>query len=88
MGCDVLNFRCVLVSELFGSVFLAVLFSALLLFIIASKAKLGFRTTSYLAVILFPLLGLAFGGFSAIYAFATVLVGLWLAFSFNKIIKN
>ncbi len=87
-SCDVIDFRCIFVNEIVGDAILATVLALVLYFVFASKSRLGFDTT---IVLLFPLLlifGLAFAGFSTIYAFSTVLVGLLLAVLFNKIIGN
>ncbi len=87
-GCDVLDLRCIFLNELIGSVLLAVLMSALVYFIVASKLRWGFDTT---IVMIFPLLlivGLMFAGFSAVFAFATVIVGIMVGWVFNEIIRN
>lgn len=87
-GCDLIDFRCIFVNEIVGSAFLTVLFVALMYFIIAGKLKWGFDTT---IAFMFPLLligGLMITGFSAIFAFSTVIIGLMLAWVFNEILRN
>lgn len=87
-GCELLDFRCVFVNEIAGSVLIASFLALIFYFIVASRMRLGFDTT---IAFLFPLLlifGLAISGFSAIYAFATVIVGLMMAWLFNKIIAS
>jgi len=86
--CGLLDFRCILVSELVGSVVLAALIGAILYFIIAGKLRWGFDTTIVFAFPLLLILGLAIAGFSVIYAFATILVVLLLAWIFQEIIRN
>jgi len=88
MGCEILDFRCVLVNELIGSTILTIIIAAIFYFIIASKMKFGFDTTIALSIPILLLLGIVFTGFSAIYAFATIIVGILLAWIFNKIIGN
>lgn len=88
MPCELLDFRCLFVSELVGSAVLAAVLAVVLYFIIASKMRLGFDTT---IAFLFPLLfifGLAITGFSIIYAFATVVVGFLLAWVFNRVLRS
>ncbi len=87
-SCDVLDFRCIFVNELIGSVLLTVLVGAVFYFIIASKLRWGFDTT---IATLFPILligGLMLTGFSAVFAFSTVIIGIMVAWIFNKIIGN
>ena len=87
-GCDILDFRCLIMNEIVGSVTLTVVLFAIMYFVIASKLRLGFDTT---ILFLFPtvvILGLAVGGFSTIYAFATIIVAILVAFAFQKFIGN
>lgn len=86
--CNLLDFRCIFVNEIIGDAMLAVIIGAILYFIVASKLKLGFDTTIAFGFPLLLILGLAITGFSAIFAFATVVVGLMLAWIFIKIIGN
>lgn len=75
-------------NEIVGSVILTILIFAILYFIIASKLKLGFETT---IVFLFPtivILSLAIGGFSIVYAFATITVAILIGFAFQRLIGN
>lgn len=88
MQCDLLDFRCIFVSELIGSAFLAVMILAIFYFIIASKLKLGFDTTIVMSLPLLLLVGLAITGFTAIMAFATILIGIMLAFLINRILQS
>ncbi|KKN69653.1 hypothetical protein LCGC14_0439560 [marine sediment metagenome] len=87
-GCELLDWRCIFVSEIAGSAFLAALLALMFYFIIASRLNWGFNTT---IGFLFPILlitGLALTGFSVIMAFATVILGFMLAWIFNKLIGN
>lgn len=88
MPCDILDLRCIFLNEIFGSLILTLMFVAILYFIAASKLRLGFDTTIAFSVPLILLGGLAFGGFTALYAFLTVIVGIMFAWVFQKIIKN
>jgi len=88
MGCEILDWRCMIISELIGNTLLAIIIFAILYFVIASKIRLGFDTTIAMTIPILLIGGLMFMGFSAIYAFATVIVGLMLAWTFNKIIGN
>ena len=88
MPCELLDFRCILVNELVGSTLLAVVLAAIMYLIVAGKLKFGFDTTIALAIPILFLVGLAVSGFSAIYAFGTLLAALLIAWLFNKIIGN
>ena len=88
MPCELLDFRCIIVNEIVGSVILAAVLAAILYFVIASKLRLGFDTTIAFAIPLLIISGLMFTGFSVIYAVITVIVGLMVAWIFQEIIRN
>ena len=88
MVCDLLDLRCIFVSEIVGSAFLAAMLLAIMYFIVASKMRLGFDTTIVMSLPLLLIVGLAVTGFSAIMAFATILIGLMLAFLINRILQS
>ena len=88
MACNLLDFRCIFVSEIFGNILLTVLFSTLFYFIIAAKLKLGFDTTIALAFPILLIAGLAFAGFSVVFAFSTVIIALLIAWIINVLIGN
>lgn len=88
MACDIIDIRCILVNELIGSSILAVLFIAIIYFIIANKLKLGFETSIVLAIPILIFSGLVVYGFQIIYAFATLFIGLLLAMAFLRLIGN
>ncbi len=88
MVCNLLDFRCIFVSEIFGNILLTVLFSTLFYFIIAAKLKLGFDTTIALAFPILLIAGLAFAGFSVVFAFSTVIIALLIAWIINVLIGN
>lgn len=88
MPCDILDIRCIFMNELIGSTVLTMIFVAMLYFIIASKLKFGLDTTIGLAIPFILIGGMMFTGFSAIYAFSTVIVGIGLGWAFQKIVKN
>lgn len=88
VGCDILDFRCIFVNELIGDAGLAMLFVAILFFVFSSKIKLGFRTTVVAIVPFILIFGLGIAGFSALYAFITILVGIMIATIFNKIMSG
>jgi hypothetical protein len=88
MVCDILDLKCIFVNEIVGSTVLAIVLGLILYFIIASKNRFGFDTT---VTFLFPVIfifGLAITGFSIIFAFATIIIGLMVAWIFNKLIGN
>ena len=87
-SCEILDFRCIFVSEIVGSVFLATILAMVLYFIIASKLNWGFTTTVGFLFPIILILGLTFSGFTAIMAFSTVVIGFMLAWIFNKLIGN
>lgn len=88
MPCELLDFRCWIVNEIVGDVTLAVMLMVALYFVIASKIRLGFDATIVFSLPLLLIFGMAFGGFSAIFAFATILAGILLAWIFDRIIGN
>lgn len=88
VGCDILDFRCIFVSEIIGSVFLATIVAMILYFIIASKLNWGFTTTIGFMIPTVLILGLSLAGFSAIMAFSTIVIGFMLAWVFNKLVGN
>lgn len=88
MVCDLLDLRCIFVNELIGSTMLALVFGAIFYFMMASKLRLGFQTTIVFAIPLLLMLGLAISGLQVIFVFATIFVGLTLAWIFNRIIRN
>jgi len=87
MGCNILDWRCIIVNELVGSAILAVLFAAILYFIVASRLRLGFELTLFLGIPLMFILGMMFAGFSGIMAFMTIIIGLMLAWIFQKVVE-
>jgi len=86
--CDLLDLRCIFVSEIFGNVLLTVLFATMFYFMIAAKLRFGFDATIAFAFPLLLIAGLAFAGFSAVFAFSTVIIGLILAWVINILIGN
>ncbi|KKN67052.1 hypothetical protein LCGC14_0466060 [marine sediment metagenome] len=88
VGCDLLDLKCIFVSELVGSVTLAVVLAAMLFFIFASRVKIGFRTTIVISIPILLLFGLAIGSFSALYGFLTLFIGVIIAVIFQKMVGN
>lgn len=87
-ACDILDFRCIYVSEIAGSILVAILLAAILYFIMASRLNWGFNTTVGLLFPAILIIGLSLAGFSAIFAFATVMVGFFLSWILNRIFGN
>ncbi len=86
MVCDVIDFRCIFVNEIAGSVLLAGILIVMFYFMAASKMRLGFDTTIAFALPLILMTGLVITGFNVVFAFSTVLVAALLALVFNKFI--
>ncbi len=87
MVCELLDIRCWVVNEIVGSLGLAMVLLAMLYFIIASKNNFGFDATIGFSIPIILLLSIAIGGFNLLYAFLTVLIGLLVAWMFNKMIS-
>ncbi len=87
-GCDLLDLRCIFVSELVGSAILSIVLAAILLFMFFSRTRIGFKTSMVASVPLLLIFGMAITSFSVLYAFITVLIGLMLAAVFQKVIGN
>lgn len=88
MVCDILDFKCVIVNELIGSVALTIILAAILYFVIAAKMKLGFETTLVLFVPIILAFSMVVFGLSAVYIFITLLAGLLVAFIILRLIGN
>lgn len=88
MACEILDLRCIFVSEIAGTAFIAGLLAMLFYFIIASRLNWGFTTTLGFLFPILLIMGLAISGFSAIMAFSTVVIGFMIAWIFNKLIGN
>ena len=88
MACDLLDWRCIIISELIGDVILAFLIAVLFYFIISSKLRWGFDNTMAFSIPILLIVGLAFAGFSTIFAFLTVIIGLLLAWVINIMLGN
>ncbi len=87
MGCDILDLRCIFVSEIVGNILLTVILAIMFYFVIAAKLRWGFDTTIVIAFPILLIIGLAITGFSAIMAFSTVIIGIMLAWIFSEIIR-
>lgn len=88
MVCDVLDWRCVLVSELAGTAFLASLLFITFYFIIAAKSNWGFTATVGFLFPIVLIMSLAISGFSAVMAFATIFIGFMASWIFNRLVGN
>ncbi len=86
VSCEILDWRCIFVNELFGSVTLTVIFSFIFYLMIAGKLKFGSETTIALAFPVVILGSLMVGGFNVVYAFATIIVALMVAFVFQRVV--
>lgn len=78
MTCSPIDFICVIRNDLVGDTLLSILFVLLLYFIIAGKLRLGFETTFVALIPISLIVSLALGQFSVIYAFSTVIIGIFL----------
>ncbi len=88
MGCEILDFQCIFVSELIGSITLSIVIFLLLYFIVASKLKFGFDTTMILAIPFALIVTLGLGGFSLTFAVIGIIAALMIAWMFDRIIGN
>ncbi len=88
MVCDILDWKCIFVNEIAGGVFLAMLLIALLFVIAATRLKIGYETTLTLGLVIMLLGGIAIAGITAILAYATVFVGIMIAWMVQKVIGN
>ncbi len=88
MGCDILDFQCIIISEIFGSATLAIVMGLVFYFIVASRLKLGFDTTLLLAIPIALIVSLAIGGFAVVYAIAGFIAALVIAWIFQRAIGN
>lgn len=75
-------------NEIVGNVLLTVMLAAMFYFIVAGKLRWGFDTTIAFSLPVVLIFGLAMAGFSAIMAFATVIVGFMLAWIFTQIVPS
>ncbi|KKN21264.1 hypothetical protein LCGC14_0927210 [marine sediment metagenome] len=87
-ACDILDFQCIIVSEIFGSIALAVVIGLLLYFVVASKLKFGFDTTLLLAIPISLIVSLALGGFIVTYAIAGIIAATIISWVFQRAFGN
>lgn len=88
MGCELLDFRCIIVSELVGNVMLAMILGTIIYFMVASKLRWGFDTTIAFGFPFLFVLGLSLAGFSVLYAFLTVIIGVMLGWIFSEMFRG
>lgn len=88
MVCDILDLQCIFVNEIFGSVLLTAIGAAIIYFIVIAKLRIQAELGLAIAIPFVLISGMMIGGFQTVYAFATVIVALMLAFIFGRIIGN
>ena len=88
MACDVLDIRCIFVSELAGDPLLATFLGAILYSVAASRLNWGFNTTVGFFFPAIFIITLGISGFSAVMAFSTMMIAVLAAIVFNKVIGN
>lgn len=86
--CNLLDFKCIIMNQLIGNPILLIIILMIAWMIVAYMIKLDFETILIYSVPFLLGLGTVIIGFSAIYAFLTVLVGILLAWIFTIIIGN
>lgn len=87
-GCEILDFQCIIVSEIFGSASLAVVMGLVFYFIVASRLKIGFDTTFLLAIPLSLIISLAIGGFAIVYAITGFIAAMIISWIFQRAFGN
>ncbi|KKN59062.1 hypothetical protein LCGC14_0546170 [marine sediment metagenome] len=85
-ACEIIDFKCLFVNEIAGSVTLAVVLFLILYFVAASRMKIGFDTTVYFLFPIIIIASAAVGGFAVIFAFATVFSAIMIGWIINKIV--
>ncbi len=88
MVCDILDGRCIFVNELVGNADLTLVLFVIVFAIVASKLQFRFRTSIFLFVPIFLILGLAISSFTTILIVTTMVVGLFASWVVQRIIKN
>ena len=86
-SCEIIDFRCIFINEIAGSVTLAIVLLMILFFVAMSRMKIGFDTTIYLLFPVLIIVSLAGGGFSIIFAFVTLFVAFMVGWMINKLIS-
>ncbi len=88
MICELLDFRCIFVNELVGSVVLSMILLAGAWFVFAARMKMGFRTIISVTIPLILIAALAVSSISIPLFFLTVMGGLLIGNLFSKLISN
>ena len=86
--CNIIDFKCIFINEIAGSITLAFILFIILYFIAASRLKIGFDTTIYF---LFPMLviySVTVGGFALVFGFVTLAGIILLGWIINKQFGN
>ena len=78
VACDVLDFRCVFVNEIFGSAVLTVLAAVILWFIFSNKMRISFRISIMTAFAILPIFGMMFAGFMPMFAFLSAIAAIFM----------
>jgi len=86
--CDIFDIRCIVVNEIVGSAILAAILFLILYLIVAWRLRMGFDQTVTFAIPFLLMIGIMFAGFSIMFAFITFIVGVMVAWVFNRVIKN
>lgn len=84
VSCNIIDFKCIFINEIAGSLTLALVLVVILYFIAASRLKLGFDTSIYFLFPVLVIIGLAGGGFSILFAFVALFVALMVGWIINK----
>ena len=87
-ACEIIDFKCLFVNEIAGSITLAIILFLILYFIAASRMKIGFDTTIYFLFPIIIIASAAVGGFSTVFAFATVFSAIMIGWIINKLISQ
>ena len=87
-ACEIIDFKCLFINEIVGSVTLFIVLFMVLYFVVTSKLKLGFEITIYLMIPTLVIIALAGGGFSIVFAFVTLLVAFMVGWAVNKFISS
>lgn len=86
-SCEIIDFKCIFVNEIAGSLALAIILFLILYFVAASRLKIGFDTTVYFLFPIIIIASAAIGGFTAVFAFATVFSAILIGWIINKYIS-
>ena len=86
--CNLLDFKCIFVNELVGSVTLAIILALIIYFVIAAKLKIGISTTLVLAVPFLLIIGMMFTGITPILAFITMISVFAIGYAVTKFLEN